>query len=209
MCAPPQDGMPGPNVAMATPGTAASAMHAHRIESTRILHVVGQSAGTAIRNPVAGEHLQSGKAAQTTQAKTPASCLLFSSHAHRFVHFSVDNTLTDWESVPDTAGGVVGECSCCVCTGYFLSALTYLVAPFRANPSRVSWSDVLCVAHTQPAVNMNHNMWLMSKKGDVKTLEYLISQGKSVNAKNSVRAAPLKLLVSLYMTTGRWWHPDV
>ena len=77
MCAPPQDGMPGPNVAMATPGTAASAMHAHMIESTRILHVVGQSAGTAMRNPVAGGHHQSGKAAQTTQAKAPASCLLF------------------------------------------------------------------------------------------------------------------------------------
>ena len=96
-----------------------------------------------------------------------------------------------------------------MCTGYLLPALPYLVVPFRANPSCVSWPDVLCVAHTQPAVNMNHNMWLMSKKGDVKTLEYLISQGKSVNAKNSVSAATLKLFVSLHMTTGRWWHPDV
>ena len=34
---------------------------------------------------------------------------------------------------------------------------------------------------------MNHNMWLMARKGDVRTLTYLISQGQSVNAKNSVR----------------------
>lgn len=43
---------------------------------------------------------------------------------------------------------------------------------------------------------MNHTMWLMARKGDVKTLEYLIASGHSVNTKNSMCETPLHIAAS-------------